>query len=342
MCLSSVFPFNHIGDDSEFYKAIYTKDIWNVDLLDLSDKVFNPLENLDRELNDLLDEYDPDLNFYNEIYQKSMHKCNYLTESSFKDKLSLSKCIAAASFSLCHINIRSLNRNLDDFIFLTESIGFEFSILGFSETWLRDDNCDLYGIPVYSICEKHRHNAIGGGVAIYVMHDITYTERCDISYFDECMESVFIEIPRGVFQMDKNIIVGTVYRPPGTNLDKFHRRMEEIIIKIQKENKKCYIMGDYNINLMNYDVHAATAEFTDMMYANSFVPLINRPTRITESSATLIDNIFSNDLDGLTNGIQCILVTDISDHFPVVYINEESKKQEKGGNSNETHSFFWK
>ena len=58
-------------------------------------------------------------------------------------------------------------------------------------------------------------------------------------------------------------------------------------------------------------------------------PLINTPTRITESSATLIDNIFSNDLDGLTNGIQCILVTDISDHFPVVYINEESKKQEK-------------
>ena len=107
------------------------------------------------------------------------------------------------------------------------------------------------------------------------------------------MESVFIEIPRGVFQMDKNIIVGTVFRPPGTNLDKFHRRMEEIIIKILKENKKCYIMGDYNINLMNYDVHAATAEFTDVMYANSFVPLINRQTKITESSATLIDNILA-------------------------------------------------
>ena len=133
----------------------------------------------------------------------------------------------------------------------------------------------------------------------------------------------------GVFQTDKNITVGTVFRPPGTYLDKFHRRMQEIIIKIQKENKKCYIMGDYNINLMNYDVHAPTAEFTDMMYAISFVPLINRPTRITESSATLIDNIFNNYFDGLTKGIQCILVTDINDHFPVVYINDESKKQEK-------------
>ena len=87
--------------------------------------------------------------------------------------------------------------------------------------------------------------------------------------------------------------MGTVYRPPGTNLDKFHRRTEEIIIKIQKENKKCYIMGDSNINLMNYDVHVTTTEFTVMMYANSFVPLINRPTRITESPATLIDNILA-------------------------------------------------
>ena len=53
LCLSSVLPFNHTGDDSEFIRAICTKSIWNVDLLDLSDKVFNPLENLDRELNDL-------------------------------------------------------------------------------------------------------------------------------------------------------------------------------------------------------------------------------------------------------------------------------------------------
>ena len=54
-------------------------------------------------------------------------------------------------------------------------------------------------------------------------------------------------------------------------------------------------MGDYNINLLNYDVHNNTAEFTDIMYANSFIPLVTRPTRITLSSAPLIDNIFTND-----------------------------------------------
>ena len=54
-------------------------------------------------------------------------------------------------------------------------------------------------------------------------------------------------------------------------------------------------MGDNDINLLNYDVHNNTAEFTDMMYANSFMPVVTHPTRITQSSATLIDNIFTND-----------------------------------------------
>ena len=49
------------------------------------------MEILDREMKNLLDESDPDLHFYNEINQKSIHKYNYLTESSFKDQISLYK-----------------------------------------------------------------------------------------------------------------------------------------------------------------------------------------------------------------------------------------------------------
>ena len=90
--------------------------------------------------------------------------------------------------------------------------------------------------------------------------------QCAAYYNTECMGSVLIEILKGVFKiMDKDTIVGTVYPPPpppppGTNLDKFHNRMQEVIIRIQKENKKAYIVGDYNINLVHYDMHTAIAE----------------------------------------------------------------------------------
>ena len=53
-----------------------------------------------------------------------------------------------------------------------------------------------------------------------------------------------------------------------------------------------------------------------------YVPLINRPTRVSPYSATLIDNIFTNAID-LVESNNCnngILFNDLKDHFPVFHI----------------------
>ena len=88
-----------------------------------------------------------------------------------------------------------------------------------------------------------------------------------------------------------NIIVGVIYRPPEYNIDIFLSELNVLLDKIAKENKSCYLMGNFNINLTNYHCHASTGEFLDAMYSRMFYPLINNPTRITEHTATLIDNI---------------------------------------------------
>lgn len=67
--------------------------------------------------------------------------------------------------------------------------------------------------------------------------------------------------------------------------------------KISKLNKPYYLMGDLNLNLMNHLKHPLTSEFLDAMYTNMFSPLITHPTRITSNTATLIDNIFTNNFD---------------------------------------------
>ena len=51
------------------------------------------------------------------------------------------------------------------------------------------------------------------------------------------------------------------------------------------------------------------------------MPLINLPTRITRDTATIIDNIFTNNLTSPEGSLRGILVTDISDHFPVFYVS---------------------
>lgn len=71
-------------------------------------------------------------------------------------------------------------------------------------------------------------------------------------------------------------------------------RLNNVLGKISRDNKICYLMGDLNLNLMNNQRHNATGEFLDGLYSHLSFPLITLPSRITCHTATLIDNIFSN------------------------------------------------
>ena len=87
---------------------------------------------------------------------------------------------------------------------------------------------------------------------------------------------------------------------------------------------ECLIAGDFNIDLLKYD-NADTEDFINNLYEHLFIPLIFRPTRFNINSSTLIDNIFSNKpYDSLISGI---LITDVSNHFPVFYISKHKNPQ---------------
>jgi hypothetical protein len=131
-----------------------------------------------------------------------------------------------------------------------------------------------------------------------------------------------------VFNSDKNIIVAVIYRAPNREINSFNEKLNDVLNIIKNENKICYLLGDYNINLFNSDSHAQTSDFLDICFSNNFLPLINKPTRITKYSATLIDNIFTNDVinSSISHGI---FLADISDHFPIFAINKKFKQNEK-------------
>ena len=74
-------------------------------------------------------------------------------------------------------------------------------------------------------------------------------------------------------------------------------------------------------NLLNYDSDNATAEFADLLFANSFIPWTKRPTGVSRFSATLIDNIFTNNFQNIHKSNQGILVTELSNHVPIFHIN---------------------
>jgi hypothetical protein len=240
-------------------------------------------------------------------------------EDALNDKIA-SADLSCDSFSLLHYNIRSISRNLRSFNNLLANINYSFSVLGFSETWLCESNLDLYEIDGY--CSEHncRNSRRGGGVGLYVREFIRYKCRPDLDVFNDIMESIFIEIPATCSAMKKAIVIGVVYRPPDTDVPSFIEVLSGILNQVANERKYLYLLGDFNVNLFNCDTHVPTSEFLDAIYSSSLLPLITKPTRISNTSHSLIDNIFCNDAQS-NRYISGIIVTDISDHFPVFTIN---------------------
>ena len=79
--------------------------------------------------------------------------------------------------------------------------------------------------------------------------------------------------------------------------------------KLSKENKTIFHLGDFKINLLNYDIHPPTNGFLDSLSSHNFLPHILQPS----NSKTLID-IFSNMV--VPNIISGNLIASISDHPP--------------------------
>ena len=116
------------------------------------------------------------------------------------------------------------------------------------------------------------------------------------------------------------MIIGVIYRPPNNKIDLFENEMNEILSKLDKENKIGYILGDFNVDLLKSESCDYTKRFLEQMFFLPFFPLILRPTRITQHTATLINNIFTNDIKNIEGSTNGILFSDISDHLPIVHV----------------------
>ena len=313
MSLQSVLPFNHL-DDSSFNLALYelSHGLLNCDVDRLETFLFNPTERPEL-CNPLSSHLDPDSNFLTRLPSSK-----YLVEEEINNRFASVNNIP--SFSIVHLDTRSLLGNFDKLNLLLGNLQVPFSVIGVSETWLNDATSELVNITGYNFVSNHRKSKTGGGVGIYLKNDLEYKLREECNFSDsEVIESLFLEItvPHG-----KNIIVGSVYRPPNQNTATFLDKFNDILSSISKDNKHCYVMGDFNLDLLQYNHHLPTQEFTDSLFSRAFLPLISNPTRLTSYSATLIDNTFSNNFS--QNVFSGIVLNDLSDHFPVfAHFHEE-------------------
>ena len=112
----------------------------------------------------------------------------------------------------------------------------------------------------------------------------------------------------------QNVICGVLYRHPNGSFKTFMDYVNSTVEKIHQENKLCLIMGDFNVDLLRIDSHPGSENFINTLGSFFFQPHILQPTRVTDHSSTLIDNIFFNSIEHFI--ISGNLVYDLTDHLP--------------------------
>ena len=111
----------------------------------------------------------------------------------------------------------------------------------------------------------------------------------------------------------------------------------ELFQKFSKDDKTIMLMGDFNIVLLKYNRNTDSASFLDSLHTNFLLPYISTPSRVTPHSRTLIDNIFSNNIeDGLISGK---IITTISDHCAQFLLMKNMKIKQKETTDIYSHEF---
>jgi hypothetical protein len=256
-------------------------------------------------------------NFLNDVRGNILKNCKYYHSTEQTETLNGNRNPNTNSY--LHLNIRSIPKNLDTFITTLHSINMEMDVIAFTETWLKASNADCYGMNGYTHEYITREGRPGGGISIFVNETWIYKVRHDLTIKSEDYDMLWLEIDKDSTKTAKNVIIGTIYRRPGSSPLEFNQQLQDTLLELANEQKEIIHMGDYNLNLLSSDTHIPTNEFIEINFEQSLFPSINKPTRISNSSATLIDNIFTS-ASLLTNSTSGILTWDISDHFPVFLI----------------------
>ena len=299
-----IFPFHDVNDlhinidhnerlsfdqfDSLRFSAVNAHSAYRSD---------NSLDEIDQQINSQIDSVICNCEYYDAQKFKSIQNCN--------------------SFSLLFSNINSLNANFESYLlsYLSDS-SFMPKIFAFCETKCAPGSEQLYSIPGYnSIFRNKTFNS--GGLAFFIDNKLSFKVLEEVSFMYEHLESLFIEVSNH----SECDVVGVIYRRPRSNVDDFLRDYRMVLERLGSR-KKIYICGDFNLNLIHYEINNSVRSFVDLCFEFSYMPLINKPSRVSMHSATAIDHIWHNRLDST---LKCgILMSDTSDHFSPFVISSGS------------------
>ena len=133
----------------------------------------------------------------------------------------------------------------------------------------------------------------------------------------KAVENCFIELKCH----RKIIVIGSLYRPPNQPEKEFLEYMNQCLQNLNRfeKNKEIIIGMDHNLDLLKHNIQSLTQKFMESLLDNNYLPTITRPTRITNSTATLLANIILS-MDLYDKHVGSVVISNISNPLPCFVI----------------------
>ena len=252
--------------------------------------------------------------------------CSYLDPSELGDHhLAHHK---ASEFTIFHNNIRSISKNFNEIeTDLFVNCNQYPDLMAFTDTQLIE-GADAPVVEGYIFEGVPSPTGRAGGVGLYLSNSIEYSVTSEYSLNEFKCEDLWLKLKVDSNSRSKDdLIIGVVYRHNFvSNYDQFTKKFCDILLSLNEKKKNYYIVGDFNINLMKFNLGGNVTKYMNAISSTGCGVFINQPTR--RESRSCVDHVYSNlPNENLDN---YIILSDITDHFATLTkINGISRNFEK-------------
>ena len=175
---------------------------------------------------------------------------------------------------------------------------------------ISDDIEHFYEIQGYNFYSNNVSRT-SGGIIVYARDNHVVKTRPDLTILTDDVETLFLEI----VHTNRYIIIGVIYRRPHSCLTSFTQITNILLHTLQQNNNPVFMMGDLNIDLLLNSTSNPISVIISAFHSQYYYCTITHPTRVTTTSTTLLDHIWTNCLHSLVSS--GIVYTHLSDHFAV-------------------------
>jgi len=207
-----------------------------------------------------------------------------------------------------HVNVYHLDNKTHEVSALLQHHGL-VQILGITETRLspHKHSADCVSISNYTFFRRDAHYIGHTGIGAYVHHSLSNFTKRRLDLELSSIECLWLEIRS---TLSPPFLVGFIYRNPASHNNWFDD-FEQMMDRVNSCNLNTFILGDFNIDLL-----IPQPQWSNFINMFGLTQMIKNPTRITNTSSTLLDHIYTNNINAVSKSFVSNIC--MSDHRPII------------------------